>query len=86
MPGRRQLDPTRPAFEELFAECLFEAGNAVTDGRGRNVKHLACRLERAKARGEIERLQREKVPRRKLAVGQNASAGMDITVAAPALI
>lgn len=58
----------------------------MADCRGRNVKRLARRLERTEARGEVEGLQREKIPRRQLAVGQNASAGMDITVAAPALI
>jgi hypothetical protein len=47
VPRRRQLDATRPAFEELFAQRLFEAGNPVTDSRGRDVKDLACRLERA---------------------------------------
>ena len=47
------------------------------------------RLERARARRKLERLQREQVSRRQV-VGdvfrQNASAGRAITVAAPALI
>ncbi len=58
----------------------------MTDRRSRDVQRLARRLERTKARGEIEGLQREQIPRRKPGVGQNASAGIDIKVAAPALI
>lgn len=58
----------------------------MTDRRGRDVQCLARRLERPKPSGEVEGLQREKVPRRQLAVGQNASAGKAISVAAPALI
>jgi hypothetical protein len=74
------------ALEQLFAERPFQAGDAMADGRGRDAQRLACRLERAKACREVKGLQREKVPRRQLAVGQNASAGIDISVAAPALI
>lgn len=84
--GRREFDATWLTLEELFAQGPFQAGDSMADRRRGDVQGLARGLERAKARGEIEGLQREKIPRRQLAVAQKASAGIDITVAAPALI
>lgn len=83
---RRQFDAARLTFEEPFAQRPFQAGDAMADGRGRDMQRLARRLERAMARGEVESLQREKISRRQLGVGQNASAGIAISVAPPALI
>lgn len=87
--GRRQGDAARLALEQLFAEGALEAGDAVTDRRGRDVELFGGGLERACTRRKLEGLQREEVARRQV-VGdvfrQNASAGRAITVAAPALI
>ena len=58
----------------------------MTDCRSRDVQRLTRRLERTKTCGEIEGLQRKQMPRRKPGVGQNASAGIAMRVAAPALI
>jgi len=61
----------------------------MADRRSGDVKLLGGGLERAAARGKLERLQREQCPRRQVAgttLGQNASAGSAIRVEAPALI
>ena len=87
--GSRQRDTARLAVEQLFAQGALEAGDAVTDRRGRDVELFGRRLERARARRQLEGLQREQVARRQGVGGvfrQNASADSAITVAAPALI
>jgi hypothetical protein len=85
--GRRQHDAARPALEQPGAQRALKAGDAMADGRGRDVQRLGRRLERAGACRELEGLQREKIPRRKTQFfRQNASAGRAIRVAAPALI
>jgi hypothetical protein len=87
--GRRQHHAARPALEQSFAQRLFQAGDAVADGRGRDVQRLGRRLERPGAGRQLEGLQREQLARRQgvgCVVRQNASAGKAIRVAAPALI
>ena len=59
--GRRQHDAARPALEQLGAQRALEAGDAMADGRRRDVQRLGRRLERAGARRELEGLQREQI-------------------------
>lgn len=85
--ARRELDATRAALEKSFAESPLKAGDAVADRRRGDVQRLGGGLERAATRGELEGLQRKQVARREgRLVGQKASAGRAIRVAAPALI
>jgi hypothetical protein len=59
--SRRQPDAARPALEQLCAERALQPGDAMADGRWRDVQCLGRRLERAAARRELEGLQREEV-------------------------
>jgi hypothetical protein len=52
VPGWRQLDPTRPAFEQRDAERLLHPANPSTGGRERHVSPVSA-VRNASAFGHL---------------------------------